>query len=639
MFGSLPAAAQLMMSFLDQVHREIGDKVQDTGFESELAGQLSHRDPCRLTSPEEQELEGNIQVGSVVHVESILARLGVHADVRQAVLGAADREGKVSLRDLQGILGRENGRGQNLEKSGRVDGQSVRDLFQNMKLPVSSLATHAALEQASSESSYDVRGLQRVLSSLTAGLADRQSVEEPGRPRLEVQGAEPSRRLDVKNTDRESVSPHTSKPRFETMIPSFSDIEGKGDDDGTWFPTPDERIPTPPSNETAEKFDGRRSSTKSESNASGVPIREHGKPAFSGTTISALDAREGAAMELEGGAEPLAFPSRGRMGDGGWSTSNLEFPDSQNSTLPVRPSSPESKISEGERASGAGVSSAGATEKQLPQPRPSLPGDTPEVPEDETLPRNATGREPGFLSALTEGRRILKAGAVEGALLSKRIDANAELEMVRFTPEQEAGGGASGSDTFHKGSEGDSLFPSSERSASTTSASETQPPFSAVASGEKGMPGPSEKHVSATRPDGAAHNWEEESADPGVRQRDFLKLELSDKRLGRLQLEVEARHQEVAARLTAETEQARSLILQNAASLRHELQTQGLVLGQFQVDVHGQGNRRGSQNREKNSRTIKGEAIGVKGEGTQPSRSFASARSPGDLSEGISLIA
>jgi flagellar hook-length control protein FliK len=68
-------------------------------------------------------------------------------------------------------------------------------------------------------------------------------------------------------------------------------------------------------------------------------------------------------------------------------------------------------------------------------------------------------------------------------------------------------------------------------------------------------------------------------------QHSHMVLELEPKDLGRLVLRVEAEQNQVNATIAADSDQVRGLLLHNSADLKGLLLEQGLMLGQFTVDV------------------------------------------------------
>jgi len=71
------------------------------------------------------------------------------------------------------------------------------------------------------------------------------------------------------------------------------------------------------------------------------------------------------------------------------------------------------------------------------------------------------------------------------------------------------------------------------------------------------------------------------------RQSEFI-LELQPASLGRLVVRVGADANRVKALISTDSEQVRELLSRNAPQLRQELASQGLVLGQLQIDVNSQ---------------------------------------------------
>jgi flagellar hook-length control protein FliK len=76
-----------------------------------------------------------------------------------------------------------------------------------------------------------------------------------------------------------------------------------------------------------------------------------------------------------------------------------------------------------------------------------------------------------------------------------------------------------------------------------------------------------------------------------------LTLELESKDLGRIFLRVETEQNQVKAVISTESEQAQELLAKSSAQLRQQLESQGLVLSQLQIDLHHhRGGRKGYQN-------------------------------------------
>jgi flagellar hook-length control protein FliK len=76
-----------------------------------------------------------------------------------------------------------------------------------------------------------------------------------------------------------------------------------------------------------------------------------------------------------------------------------------------------------------------------------------------------------------------------------------------------------------------------------------------------------------------------------------LTLELDSKDLGRILLRVETEHNQVKAVITTESEHAQELLAKASPLLRQQLESQGLVLSQLQIDLrHHGGERQGYHN-------------------------------------------
>lgn len=451
-------AAHLMMNFLQESHRKLKDKMEDVGFEKELATHMADESRSDVRPLPIKDFSEEARFDCPVQVDALLAQLGMHADARKACLDSASREGALSLQDLQNILGRVNGGGEDGFKAlGQVDGQSVRELLENLKVPV---ASKEGLGEVRIEASYDLPGVRELLSSLVDNLAAR----GPSGERQTGLG------IEVPVADGTSTPAPSAASLLGKAVPSFV-----GFDDG---------------------------------------------------------------QEGEGGLFS-SMEQKGRLAAGDESRGN--------------------------------------------------------------------------------------SGHVE------RVDSSPFKDS--------GGGGASTSDHSGRGFGGQSSFSGEEKNDTGFFSLESPASVSFSAGGDGGLSGQPSAQTAAFMTAANTGNIERWLDAASQMRKNFLKLEMDDKNLGKLILEVRTQQKEVSAKLTTETEQARGLLLQNTAALRQELQAEGMVLEQFQVDVEGRGSGRGNREREGGVEVGKNTAATSKRKTTGSSGRSTANRVDGEHSDGISLFA
>ncbi len=580
--GSQLFAAQLMMSFLSGANQEIRENVRGGMFESELTGQLSSEakpDSGSSGPLETAEIPESISMDNLPLVEALLARLGAHADTREAAMGLADGDGMLSLRDFHGLLGREKTSEGGMRESARVPGGAVREVLGTLSIPGQCQVARDVVRHTSLAEHYDVAGVRDLLGEVAGRLAPHAPPKDSSQAGAVAEGEAISSVKGDSGGQNKPLSPENSAPRIEKMIPSFAAKE------------------------------------KNQKEARGV---------FSREGASTVLSNQSQAQEGEGEAETPLLSTRKR-GNGGFDS--VRDPDSpKNSNVSGREKDTAQQKEGQSRGSGSNQGEVSPEERPLSKARegrnlPSgknLPQGSPmdwnlnALSKGEKLGGDSSEGSLGHLLNPSAEGRVRKVTVVDGGSASHETTESIGSGKVRMVAEQKGGDGASFSDHGRGGAEDSANF-GHEKKDSGVPPSGGQSFFSSLLGREKGTWEHRGQNPDPSFFEGSPANGEDSSEDFPSLKRNFLKLDLEDRKLGRLMLEVETKHQEVSARLTAETEQARSVILQNSASLRQELQTQGLVLGQFQVDVQGEGGRRRGQNREEGSRGVKGQKNSSRG--------------------------
>ena len=519
-------AAHLMMNFLQESHRKLKDKMEDVGFEKELATHMADESRSDVRPLTIEDFSEEARFDCPVQVDALLAQLGMHADARKACLDSASREGALSLQDLQSILGRVNGGGEDGFKAlGQVDGQSVRELLENLKVPV---ASKEGLGEVRIEASYDLPGVRELLSSLVDNLAAR----GPSGERQTGLG------IEVPVADGTSTPAPSAASLLGKAVPSFVGFDDGQEGEGGLFSSMEQKGRLVAGDESrGNSGHSERVATSLFKNFSGVsPLTQSAEPSVE-----------------------TAVPS------------SVGFDDGQ----------------EGEG---------------------------------------------GLFSSMEQKGRLVAGDESRGN--------SGHIERVDSSPFKDSGGGgASTSDHSGRGFGGQSSFSGEEKNDTGFFSLESPASVSFSAGGDGGLSGQPSAQTAAFMTAANTGNIERWLDAASQMRKNFLKLEMDDKNLGKLILEVRTQQKEVSAKLTTETEQARGLLLQNTAALRQELQAEGMVLEQFQVDVEGRGSGRGNREREGGVEVGKNTAATSKRKTTGSSGRSTANRVDGEHSDGISLFA
>ena len=605
--GSQLLAAHLMMSFLTGARQEITENLQAGSFETELAGQLPHETKSESEFLEGDEIPGSIRIENLPLVEAFLARLEVHADTRKAAMSLKNGEGTLSLRDLHGLLGREDYTPRGLKEGGRVSGNLVRELLGAISIPGQKGVVDDAVRHISVAPSNDVAGVRDLLSQAASRLAPHAPTGDSSGTGVAGGWKRFSGTKSESQENNGTLSLENSAPRIDKMIPSFM---GKD---------------------------------KGEKNQRSAYPQEVSPKTFSSQSLAERDA---------GGSTTVPLPSKKLEIRG-------QHPATDWDTLEDARVSGHVKVdAHGQRALGRGGTSEGA--ELLWEEKAALtPKDMRNLPGRQNLPQNSL--MDSDVSAFSRGDkfngdsgeadlgRLLNLAPEGRGRESKVLDG--EMTNNQQTPKSinpskgkgSPGQGAEGGSS-HSGQRGGgfekAMFSGKEKPDSGGHSTGTQPFFTTFPGEGKNSWVPRGQSPGASLFETSPLDWDQSPEDSASLRKNYLKLDLLDKKLGRLMLEVETRHHEVAARLMAETEQARSVILQNSATLRQELQSQGLVLEQFQVHVQGEGSHRRDRSRQEDaSNGSREQKKASKAKANEKLENFHGSEKEPDRLNGISFFA
>jgi|GEM_PF-2888840 len=232
-------------------------------------------------------------------------------------------------------------------------------------------------------------------------------------------------------------------------------------------------------------------------------------------------------------AAPLSTPTRGGSPDG---------------SAPQNPGNQEA--SQGK----TGVSTPQASSSFQGREHGGETGDQGRRQEEARIPR-ATAGEGSDRPAQPSAPRQVFAAAMEEAVTEREVRSPREASMANPVSEGEA---AAPSQAIHRPAAGPASSPKSP-----------PPPLDFQ---QKEWPEQLARQVESLHRE----------------NRHRIAIEVEPKELGRLVLHIETDHRQVHAWISADHDQAKELLMQNAQALREALSQQGLTLGQFSVNV-GQG--------------------------------------------------
>lgn len=581
--------AQLMMGFLANEQGKLGKKIAKSEFSKELEAQSSRAEgagglgsprseenPARggnvfplqndhklqsantntkasqKLSPQKRSVEAkqekvrdNLVFTDVATVEKVAAQFHLSADARKELKSAEDSEGRVSLKTLEAILSHQDPSAQNtLPGQDQASAQDVQKLFSSIQQANPDPSNPLPQLSAKPGGFYTLDEFKSALDGMVQQIAAKEatsnqqvlhdSTKLAGLSNAKTQTGPAS----VKSAPAEQVQRLTNN-----LMPSF----GKNGSDGG----------------KAGKLAGSMSS------------------GAAGDQVQAQVQAQSQTLKEAGTASLSADVSKATQ------------PGNQNGSMP-------SSGNEGKSANIPG--SAGAAEKTAQQQIASL-GDSDF--QDQSGQKSSSPDQAGSdrMAQLGSMDSSLVAGAEEEAGAARSTPGTSasdnQLRFIQVDPGSRSDAAriaafASSGDTSSQGERQmkdqgafggfhSDAIGGQQLSGTLLGADSFQTVSAAVQTTQSGQ-GSSSPTLSLTDPAWPAQ-LAQRIQDLQQDKRNQITLELEPKNMGKMTLRIQTEHNQVTAWVSTENEHVKSLLAQNASVLKQQLQDQGLMLGQFHVDV------------------------------------------------------
>ncbi|MCE5244659.1 MAG: flagellar hook-length control protein FliK [Syntrophobacteraceae bacterium] len=551
----------------------------------------------------------------------VLAQLNVSAETRKACKSAEDSQGCLSVMSLVNVLDRQ-ALANNIIQEGTVSGQDVRQLLSSLAQSMQGNGTPRQISPANLSDSYNCLEFRQLMEAIAKKFAERGT-----KPTASFAGGSDAA------TAGGSASLSNQKSSLSALAMSGS-AGGKAADptplSGSIIPSFAEEKPESEANESSKGVKTGAESVSQESQSSGESAKlSPRQPTWTQDLARRLDdlARQGGGtrvVQLEPeslGRISLTVDTNSSPSVAGIVADNPSVKTQLLEDLPLLRQELANRsfvlggisVQTGSAKPEANAAGPGANSLQNPSPeqamRESAALDTESVkPSTTTTSASAESSSESEVARLGGYGQSL-AGTMKSASESDepatatRSDASGSAhEITRLATSGKSGAASSETGnafTQQRKSEDNVASPQSDAIAATPrSVQAASDPLqqvpgsfhSGLSSSQEGAGGTTQQNaLSLANPswtEDLAHRIHDLNASKDTRE---LTLDLEPEGLGRLTLRIGAKDQEVTASLSTDSQAVKDLLVRNAPALREHLESSGLSLSNFSVDVRQEG--------------------------------------------------